>query len=128
MSLSPWWALEHHHRHPWSSLSEQRANTQVAPGECLPLVTFCPLGICFQPPTPFPTWPAGLCNQTIQFPIWPSHFLACWMTLDKLFTVSELRVPYLRLLTTELILQSYGEDEVYPGSFQRRGEPVLNKL
>lgn len=66
---------------------------RIAPGEWLPLVTFCPLGICFQPPALFPTWLLGLCIQTIQFPIWPYHFLECWMTLDKLFNISELQVP-----------------------------------
>lgn len=41
----------------------------------------------------FPAWLLGLCNQTIQFPIWPDHCLECWMTLDKLFNISELEVP-----------------------------------
>lgn len=46
---------------PWSPLS---------PGHLLPATRS------------FPTWLLGLCNQIIQFPIWPDHFLACWMTLD----------------------------------------------
>lgn len=91
---------------PWSS-SEQRVSTQarsrrmsvpghlLSPGH-LPAATGS-----------FPRLAVGPCNRTVQFPARPSHFLECWMTLDKLFTASEPRAPYLSLLTTEPTLPSF---------------------